>query len=218
MTLETQVIIAFLLYLILFGWIGWRRGTWREFWVLVVTVGAWIVLQERGSIFVRLANFAGKFAALVRSGGLGGDTEDALQAVADAPNVITDENTSGFLFLLWAITVLVTYIITSEKRLLKSSKHNGMAILLGIANGLVFASLLLPVLGNLVEQTDGTLTDAPLRNLAILLSQLLTFLVTSLRNFWQWVQPLNSLTILVIVTLVLVLTALTLRRGAKAKS
>lgn len=218
MTLESQVIIAFLLYLVLFGWIGWRRGTWREFAVLVITVGAWIVFQERGSIFVRIANFGGKFVALVRSGGLGGNTEEALQAVADAPNVITDENTSGFLFLLWALTVLLAYIATSDKRVLKNSKHNGVAILLGIANGLVFASLLLPVLGNLVEETDGAITDAPLQNLAILVAQLFTFLAASLRNFWQWVQPLNSLTWLVLITLVLVLTALTLRRGAKAKS
>ena len=98
------------------------------------------------------------------------------------------------------------------------SQHHGIAILPGLANGLVFASLLLPVLGNLVEETDGTITEAPLQNLAILVTQLLSFLAASLSNFWQWVQPLNSLTWLVIITLVLVLTALTLKRGAKAKS
>ncbi len=67
MTTETQVLIAFILYLVFFGWIGARRGVWPEVALLVVTVGGWVLLQERGTVIVRLTNFGGKFLVLVGS-------------------------------------------------------------------------------------------------------------------------------------------------------
>ena len=219
MTLESQVLIAFLLYLALFGWIGHRRGTTAELTVLVVTVVSWVLLQERGDILVRIANFAGKFLNLVTSGGLSGGTEDAVQAVADAPAIVTEDNTSGFLFLVWATTVLLTYVLTSNLKPFKGGKHNAVAWFLGIANGFVFASLLLPVLANLVEKSSGQISEAPLQNLVNLVTRTFEFLAASVAKFWAWVTPLSTVTWLVLITLVLVLTALTLRRGgAKAKS
>ena len=50
MTLESQVLIAFLLYLAFWGWIGYRRGAMREIWLFVITIGSWVLLQERGTI------------------------------------------------------------------------------------------------------------------------------------------------------------------------
>lgn len=218
MTLETQVLIAFSLYLIFFGWVGYRRGTARELTLLIVTVTSWVLLQERGSIAVRLANLGGKFIALLRSGGLAGSAEDALNAVASAPDIVTSENQGGFLFLVWAVIVLITYIITSSPKVLTKSRHDSWSILLGIANGFVFASLLLPILANLVTTSEGEFAGAPLENLVGLVTQMGEFLLNTLRAFWEWVQPIDPLTWLVLITLVFIIAAWTLRRGAKAKA
>ena len=73
MTSQIQVLIAFLLYLFTFGWIGWRRGAQREGWVFGVAIVAWFAFQERGDIVVRMANLGGKFMAFLKAGGLGED-------------------------------------------------------------------------------------------------------------------------------------------------
>ncbi len=216
MTTETQILIAFALYLIFFGWLGHRRGVWPELTLLIVTVASWVLLQERGSIVVRMTNFAGKFMVLIRSGGLTGSTEDALQAVSEAPNVITDENQYGFLFLVWAVIVLVTYILTSNPKIVRRGKHGFVAVLLGLANGLVFAALLLPVLGQVLTTIPAEQVEAaPLNALFVLVSELWQAFVTTVQNIWQWVQPLPPSVWLIIITLLLVLIAWPMRRSAK---
>ncbi len=45
-----------------------------------------------------------------------------------------------------------------------------------------------------------------------------SYLFNLVRNFWQWVQPLSPITLLVIITLLLALAAFTLRGSMKAKS
>ncbi len=218
MTLETQVLIAFLLYLVFFGWIGARRGVWPEVALLVVTVGGWVLLQERGTVIVRLTNFGGKFWVLVQSGGLAGSAEDALQAVQQAPNIITDENQDGFLFLVWAVLVLITFIVGSDRRWSKHNKYKVLAITLGVANGIVFAALLLPVLGRLVETAPAIASqDAPLGALFALVGALWNTLFTTVQNFWGWVQPVSPGVWLLIITVLLVLVAWPMRGAASKK-
>jgi hypothetical protein len=218
MTTDTQVLIAFILYLAFFGWIGARRGVWPELVLLVVTVGTWVLLQERGSILVRLTNFAGKFLVLVQSGGLSGSAEDALSAVSTAPNIITDENTNGFLFLVWAAIVLITFIVSSDKRWSKYNKHKVLAVLLGAANGIVFAALLLPVLNQVLETSPETATtQAPLENVIGLVNALWNAAFQVIQNFWAWVQPISPTAWLVIITILLLLIAWPMRGAASKK-
>lgn len=219
MTTETQVLIAFILYLAFFGWIGVRRGVWPEVVLLVVTVGFWVLLQERGTFVVRITNFAGKFLVLLQSGALGGeDTGAALEVVQQAPNIITDDNVDGFLFLVWATIVLITFIAGSDKRWSKHNKHKIAALALGVINGIVFAALLLPVLARLLEGTP-TVADqeAPLGALFALVSALWQMTVTTLQNFWAWVQPVSPSVWLLIITLLLVLIAWPMRGAASKK-
>lgn len=219
MTTETQVLIAFILYLAFFGWIGVRRGVWPEVVLLVVTVGFWVLLQERGTFVVRITNFAGKFLVLLQSGALGGeDTGAALEVVQQAPNIITDDNVDGFLFLVWATIVLITFIVGSDRRWSKHNKHKIAALALGVINGIVFAALLLPVLARLLEGTP-TVADqeAPLGALFALVSALWQMTVTTLQNFWAWVQPVSPSVWLLIITLLLVLIAWPMRGAASKK-
>jgi len=219
MTTETQVLIAFILYLVFFGWIGARRGVWPEVVLLAVTVGSWVLLQERGTFVVRITNFAGKFLVLLQSGALGGeDTGAALEVVQQAPNVITEDNVDGFLFLVWATIVLITFIVGSDKRWSKHNKHKIAAIALGVVNGIVFAALLLPVLASLLEGTPAVADqEAPLGSLFALVSALWQTTVTALQNFWAWVQPVSPSVWLLIITLLLVLIAWPMRGAASKK-
>ena len=222
MTLDTQVLIAFLLYLFFWGWVGYRRGAFREIWLLFITVITWVVLQERGTFLVRLANFGGKFVTLVSAGGLTGEAEDALQALADAPNVVTEENQAGFLFLAWAFIVVLSYVALTDKRLDKRSKPSSVGFLFGAINGLVFAALLLPILSNLVKLSDGKLAEAPLQSLFELTAEFFTRLVNFLRGFWQIITPVSGPFWFMLITLILIFAGFTLRSkgksGEKAKS
>ncbi len=218
MTTETQVLIAFILYLTFFGWIGARRGVWPELVLLFVTVAAWVALQEQGDILVRLTNFGGKFLVLVQSGGLSGSTEDAIRAVSDAPNIITDENANGFLFLVWAAIVLVTFIVVSDRRWSKYNKHKVSAILLGVVNGIVFAALLLPILNSVLASTPDVATEqAPLGNVFALVGALWNAAAQVIQNFWAWVQPVSPTVWLVIITILLLLIAWPMRGAASKK-
>ena len=87
-----QVLLTFILYLSFFGWIGYRRGSWREFIVLVMAVIGWLVLQEQGDIFVRIANLGSKFTAFITAGGLSENPEDAFSAIGDASPWVTSDD------------------------------------------------------------------------------------------------------------------------------
>ncbi|MCB0054636.1 MAG: hypothetical protein KDE24_34400 [Caldilinea sp.] len=217
MTTDTLTLIAFALYLIFFGWLGYRRGVWPELTLLLVTAVSWVLLQERGSIVVRMTNFFGKFLVLIRSGGLTGSTEDALQAVSDAPNVITDENQYGFLFLVWAVIVLFTFILTTNTKIVRRGKHGFVAVLLGLANGLVFAALLIPVLSRVFETMPAEQAEAaPLNALYVLVTKLWEMFATTVQNLWQWMEPLVPSSVwLIVITLLLIAIAWPVRRSAK---
>ena len=64
----------------------------------------------------------------------------------------------------------------------------------------------------------GQFSQAPLRTFVALITQFFIYLFNLVRNFWQWVQPLSPITLLVIITLLLALAAFTLRGSMKAKS
>jgi len=217
MTNETQVLVALILWLFLFGWIGMRRGYTAELWLLLITVISWILLQEQGDVLVRLANFGGKFIALVQAGGLTAETEEAVRIVAEAPNVITEDNRQGFLFLVWALIVLITFIATSSTRLVKPKPNNRfLSFLIGAVNGLVFAALLLPVLNNLLE-TITLPQDSAIEGLLIVIGRFWMLLADSLAGAWSWVLTWPAGAWLLLITALLVLIAWPLRGSAAGK-
>lgn len=217
MTNETQVLIALLLWLFLFGWIGTRRGYVAELWLLGVTVISWMLLQEQGDIIVRLANFVGKFIALVQAGGLGAETEEAVRIVAEAPNVVTENNRQGFLFLVWALIVLITFILTSNTRIIKPKPGSKfLSALIGAANGLVLAALLLPVLSDLLQAT-ALPQDSALEGLLIMIGRFWALFADSLAQAWSWVLTWPAGAWLLLITALLLLIAWPLRGSAAGK-
>ncbi len=218
MTFELQSTLAFFLYLMFFGWIGWRRGEVSELILLVMVLGGWLLLQEAGSVFVTLTNFVGKFFALIQSGGLTGDAAEVLSAVSAAPNLITSANREAFLFLVWCVVVLLTFVVTSDPNLMKLGKNRWLGLLLGLLNGIVFAALLLPMLSDLLpaaarwESNEGALAG-----LTTLLDRMLGLLWEGLLALRNWLGVLPTTGWLLLVTLLLILIAWPMRGSAARK-
>lgn len=218
MTTDTQILIAFILYLVFFGWIGYRRGSVSEVWFFAITIASWVLLQERGTIVVRLTNFAGKFVVLVRSGGLTGEGEDAIRALAEAPNVITDENQDGFLFLVWALVVLSTFLATSDPRIMKRSKSKTWGVIFGVLNGIVLAAILLPYLSRALQTApEIQAQNAALGGLFALVSRLWELSSAALQTVWSWIVTMPPTGWLVVITILLLLIAWPMRSSVVGK-
>ena len=202
---QIQILIAFLLYLLAFSIIGWRRGSVREGWVFGIAMVGWLALQARGDIFVRIANLGSTFLAFIQAGGLGSDPTGAFGALGNAPKVVTAETRDGFLFIIWALLVLIVYGITGTY--VRKSPSNGWAILYGIGNGLLFAAVFLPRLGALLVPEA---LDVSTRSTVDILLDLV-----GSGGVWTVVEPVRPIVILVLLILIVVGAASTIR-GANA--
>ena len=212
MTIESQALLAILLYLSFFAWIGWRRGLASELVVFFTAVFGWVILQERGSIVVRLTNMvaglAGVFAAEITG---------AEAAPAAEGDLVAAGTESGFLFLVWIVLVIFAYLVSSRPFFTKDRRHNGWAALVGVLNGYFFLAVLLPLLNALYDAGGGQISEAPLRGFVGLIVTTLNYLVDVFRRFWAWVSPINPVVLLFVLTLLLALIAMSLRRGARAR-
>lgn len=213
MNADTQVLLAILVYLSFFAWIGWRRGFKAELAVFLVASITWVLLQERGSIFVRITNLGIKFIGLLGSSLASGEVDES--GLGNTPDFVQIGGEDAFLFFLWIVLLFGTYIITSRPGFGKGSKYNSWAAILGALNGMLFLAVLMPKFNQLYETVGGDTSDAPLQTFVGLLTQFITYLINGIRSLWEWLQPLNPMTLLIIITAVLALTALSLRRGGK---
>lgn len=219
---QIEVVLTFLLYIIFWGWIGYQRGTRREMIVFIVAVLSWLVLNERGDVFVRIFNLGSKFLAFVQGGGLGADPTAGFEAVQTAPQWVTNERRAGFLFMLWVAILLFTYWLTSKPGFVSKSKHDGWAAVLGIVNGLFLTSVLLPRLVTILSVSGGVLsadTDdgAPLAGLLGLVGAIFSTIFDFLGNFWLFIQPQRAIVLLLLLLIILGLTFYSLRSSAPAK-
>ncbi len=221
MTGQLEVLITFLLYIAFFGWVGYRRGALSEGIVFGVALVAWLIFQEQGDILVRIVNLGSKGVAFVQAGGLGENPDAAFGAISTAPPWVTAQTRGGFLFLVWAFLLFLAYIISSPKYLGKKSKGNGWAIILGMLNGLLYATILLPRLVTLLQPVDaveaaGEGAAAGLAGFLGILGGGFALLSESVGGLWEIFEPSQqSLILLILLTLFLLLVANSLRGGTK---
>lgn len=216
MTQDTQVLLAILFYLAFFAWIGWRRGFRSELTVFIAALLAWVLLQERGTIFVRLTNIMVKFAGVLGSSLATGNVDES--GLTGGADFVAAGGEETFLFLVWIGVLFITYFITSRPGFASSSRKTAWAAIVGALNGFLFLAVMLPKFNQLYVMGGGDFSQAPLRTFVSLITQFLTYLIDGIRSFWHWVQPLSPLTLLIIITVILALAAFTLRGGMKAKS
>lgn len=211
MTGQVAVLVSFIVYLAFFGWLGWRRGTRRELIVLITATVSWLLLQELGDTVVSVANLGSSALAFAREGGLTGDAADAFAAISDAPAAVTNDSRATFLFIVWLAIFVFAYVFTHTAIRDELSFHNGWAILLGMLNGLFFAIAFLPGLAGLF-MSDGTLPASGEEfRLLPLIGGSLQLIWDGLVGIWELIAPLGNLALLIILTLLLVIAASTIR-------
>lgn len=219
MTSQAAIIISFLIYLVFFGWLGWRRGARREVTVFLIALIAWLLLQQEGDMVVNIANLGGAAVTFATEGGFTGSQQDALAAIGSAPALVSDEARTPFLFVVWVALFVGAYALSNVMIDDKKSLRNGWAILFGILNGLFFAVAFGPSLVALfAPEGEFTVVDDEGLNLSGLLRGGLELLWGGISSLWSVVDSAGNLGLVILLTLFLVLAATTIRGGAKAKT
>jgi hypothetical protein len=215
MTQDVTVFLAILLYLTFFAWIGYRRGLRAELIVFITAFVSWIVLQERGTVFVRITNLAYKFTYLLGASLASGEVDES--TLQSAGTFVEPGSENAFLFLLWILIVFCAYFITSRPFIAKNSKRGAWAAIVGGLNGMLFLAVLLPKLSGLYG-CCGNYNQSPLQSFFALIYKFFAYLFDAIRNFWYWIQPLDPVVVLITITTVLAIIGISLRRTFKTKS
>ncbi len=206
-TANLAAIVALFIYLGFFGAIGYRRGARRELWVLIVAVLLAFGLQQFSDLIVSFFNRFGKGVAFL----LGQPIPEVsgLGAWAAA-------NTQTLLLLLWLGGVVLTYFLTN--RLVRKSKQDGWAILLGMLNGIVFAMIFAPLLTSLMYpdvSIEGQISQTPVLSF---FSNLWNQITTLFSRFWTALGPAAANVFFLGIVLLVLFAAFTLRTSVKPKS
>jgi len=217
MTQQLEVLITLLLYTLFFAWIGYQRGSLREVIVTVAAVGGWLALQEAGSLLIRIVNLGSKFVAFVRAGGLGENPDQAFGALGSAAPWVTTEQRGEFLFIVWVFLLIFAYVISNLSPIAKASKSDVWSLLLGVVNGLFFATILLPRLATLVQPNNlAPGESAGISNLFGILSGALNLLRGNFGGVWGLLaNDQRSLVLLILLTIFLLLAASTIKAPKK---
>jgi hypothetical protein len=212
---QVQVLLAFLAYQFFFAWFGSKLGTRKSLWLFLISLGAYIALTQFPGVFINLANLFGKFVNYVFSGGLGSG-EDAFDALKAAPSAINYANAEAFLFLVWLVIVFMTFFFVIRFLQPGSYGNLGWAVLFGIANGLLLAYVVLPRLAG-IFLPPGVSFDVLVRqgSIARAVTNSFRLIWQSVLAFWELIEPVAPVFILVSLTLVLILAARSLQRPSK---
>ncbi|MBX2997256.1 MAG: hypothetical protein KF893_02005 [Caldilineaceae bacterium] len=219
MSNSLQIVVVIVLYLILFGWVGYRRGSLREFIVFIVALGGYLILRRYQNIVVTVVNLGGRFYVFAREGGLTGEDPNAILALRDAPNLIVEQQADTLIFLIWVVILLLTYVITGRFVRNGRNRSDAIAILLGIVNGIFYFSIFLPLLASIFVPEVVAGVARPQDGAGFVLRRTFSVINDSFGNIWGTLDGQQPLVIALFLTLVLVAIANTLRApGAKGKT
>jgi hypothetical protein len=177
------------------------------------------LLQQEGDLIVNIANLGGAAVGFAQAGGFTGSQPDALAAIGSAPALVSDDARTSFLFVVWVGIFVASYALSNVMIDDKKSLRNGWAILFGILNGLFFAVAFGPSLVALFAP-DGefTVVDEDGLNISGLVTGGLQMIWEGISSLWRIFSAAGNLGLVVLLTLLLVLAATTIRGGAKAKT
>jgi len=218
---QIQVLLTFILYLFFFGWIGYRRGMLRELIVLGVVAGSWIVLQQFGDVLVIITNLGGRFISIIPTGALTKGDAALVEALSNAKNWVSPESAETFLFLIWVVLLMGAYVLTGIFVKDSKSKHSGSAALVGAANGLFYAVVLLPKLAQVFLPggvTPATAATGDVGDILRTLGGSFSVVGRSLGDLWTVFEAQRPFVLLFLLTILLLTAAGSLSgSGTKAK-
>jgi hypothetical protein len=213
--------VAFVLYILLFGWIGYRRGMFRELSVLVVSVGGFFLLEQNPGpamaivrqalgLVLSIINIGARLLASLRAGGAeSGDPVFTLTA----SDWISESDEPTVAFLVWSGLLLLTYILTNKAIPDSRSASGLLAALLGVINGLFYIPTFVPRLVAFVPEISAESASLPGTGEQQILRSLTEMLQSNFGNIWNTFEPQQPILAAIVLTLLLVAVISTLRRG-----
>ena len=222
MSETTPGTVAFVLYVLLFGWIGFRRGLFRELSVLVVSIGGFFLLQQNQGLALDIVrqvlgiifgviSIGAKLLASLRAGGAGGDSEPVYTlgpsewlSEADQPTVS---------FLVWSGLLLLTYILTNKAISDSQSSSGLLAAIIGIGNGLFYIPTFAPRLIAFIPEVGVASVSTPGTGVQGFLRSVTDMMESNFDTIWEALGPQQPILAAIALTVLLVAVISTLRRG-----
>jgi multisubunit Na+/H+ antiporter MnhE subunit len=222
MSETTPGTVAFVLYVLLFGWIGFRRGLFRELSVLIVSIGGFFLLQQNQGLALDIVrqvlgiifgviSIGAKLLASLRAGGAGGDSEPVYTlgpsewlSEADQPTVS---------FLVWSGLLLLTYILTNKAISDSQSSSGLLAAIIGMGNGLFYIPTFAPRLIAFIPEVGVASVSTPGTGVQGFLRSVTDMMESNFDTIWEALGPQQPILAAIALTVLLVAVISTLRRG-----
>ena len=222
MSESTPGTVAFVLYVLLFGWIGFRRGLFRELSVLIVSIGGFFLLQQNQGLALDIVRQAlgvllgvisvgAKLLASLRAGGAAGGSEPVY--TLGPSDWLSDADQPTVSFLVWSGLLLFTYILTNKAISDRQSSSGILAALLGIGNGLFYIPTFAPRLIAFIPEVGVASVSSPGTGMEGLLRSVTDMMQSNFGMIWEALGPQQPILAAIALTVLLVAVISTLRRG-----
>jgi|GEM_PF-2567553 len=152
---QPESLISLFIYFVFLGLIGAHRGWKKEIFVFLAAFGSYFGLLKLQSRLAFLINTGGNYAI----SGFPSD-KDGLLSVFEAPPLISEANRETFIFLVWAVILIALYFVGDRIFKKDASKSKSLGFMAGIANGILYLSLIATRLFPIFD-SETALADAP---------------------------------------------------------
>jgi len=140
---DTEKLIVLGALLLIFGWIGFKRGVRAELGTLALILGTQILMDRKGDLLVDWINKLYRAFLFAFKGGLGADDPGAVfAAVRKAPPLISQDFQPHFSVAVTVAAVVLAYIVIGRLRPFVG-KASFLGGLLGLINGYLVIHLFL---------------------------------------------------------------------------
>ena len=222
MSESTPGTVAFVLYVLLFGWIGFRRGLFRELSVLIVSIGGFFLLQQNQGlaldvvrqalgVLLGVISVGAKLLASLRAGGAAEGSEPVY--TLGPSDWLSDADQPTVSFLVWSGLLLFTYILTNKAISDRQSSSGILAALLGIGNGLFYIPTFAPRLMAFIPEVGVASVSSPGTGMEGLLRSVTDMMQSNFGMIWEALGPQQPILAAIALTVLLVAVISTLRRG-----
>lgn len=212
MTTTPETVVLFLLIIIFFAWLGYRRGFIGELVKFGIILFAYAVGQKSllGATVIRIINSVWLIFQIIINGGLrlllSGDlSSDSLSSVLNAAKeagpLVPPTSGDALLFILMILLIILAFAVSSRVKR-KSSRLLG--VFMGIVNGLALIYIFRPYLSG-TPLLPPLNTTSPLSALASLFGTAFDLLLLPV----DWLQ--NTLGLLFVPLLIVVIVLILLK-------
>ena len=224
MSESTPSTVAFVFYVLLFAWVGFRRGMFRELLVLVVSVGGFFLLQNNqglaleiirqvlGIVFA-IVSMGAKLLASLRAGSTGGNGEPVY--TLGPSDWLSDADQPTVSFLVWSGVLLFTYLLTNKAIPDNLSSSGLLAAMIGVGNGLFYIPTFAPRLIAFIPEVGVTSVASPGTGVQGLLQSVTDMMHDGFGDLWVALGPQQPILAAIALTVLLVAVISTLRRGGQ---